>query len=448
MCCKRHDVCVHSIEIVRTLIFRESLWGQPFWSRLQFQKLSSVPPPVFDQASATAASDAYGQGYTQAYTAAPVTAAASNSYYNQTQPANSGYPAQPSTYQQPAQAQQQQSRQMYTTQQQPTAQYTNNNSAASTQQYAAAPQQQQYTNPSASSYAPAASSQYNNTYAAQSSAMYQNPGAGMQQQLQGSDQGGGYGQQAYNPGNAYNEPAAAVYNPKRTAPTPAPMSSAQPPPAAFAPTTSANPPTAPQQQQQQQIARQPSYPPNPMAQNNNMQNSHQNASQPTAGYNSTYQAQPQQQQQIQSTQMVQQPSFFAPTANTPITLQPSYTAASGMQMSGAPTGGSMVAPAPASQRPAPVQAPGPPPNISITTADVSAIPAAYLPIVTSLTNLFNSCIPLANNPGGCTSEVARHYVDRLGMHYTPQEARLHASDIPWDPNKKASREQLHPYFAA
>ncbi len=69
--------------------------------------------------------------------------------------------------------------------------------------------------------------------------------------------------------------------------------------------------------------------------------------------------------------------------------------------SGAP-GGMPEPPAAAAApaRPAPPPQPaGPPANISVATADTSKVSAAHRPIVTSLTNLFNSCTPLANNPG-------------------------------------------------
>ncbi|EFJ51095.1 hypothetical protein VOLCADRAFT_120559 [Volvox carteri f. nagariensis] len=42
--------------------------------------------------------------------------------------------------------------------------------------------------------------------------------------------------------------------------------------------------------------------------------------------------------------------------------------------------------------------PRPPANISVATADTSAVPADLRPVVISLTNLYNACIPLANNP--------------------------------------------------
>ncbi|KXZ53102.1 hypothetical protein GPECTOR_8g92 [Gonium pectorale] len=49
---------------------------------------------------------------------------------------------------------------------------------------------------------------------------------------------------------------------------------------------------------------------------------------------------------------------------------------------------------PAAQAPPP----GPPANISVATADTSAVPAELRPVVASLSNLYNTCLPLANNP--------------------------------------------------
>ncbi|MEW5306110.1 MAG: hypothetical protein WDW36_008602 [Sanguina aurantia] len=373
------------------------------------------------QAPAAAANPYAQQGYsTNAYAAVPAAAVPANSYYTQAQPNNNnnnntGYPAQSAPYsqQQPTQQQQQQPARAMYSQQQPTAQYNitaHNNQhtagAAAAQQYTPSQQQQQqYAQPAAaSSYAPQASA-YNPSYPPQSTSnagMYQPQTPSAMQQQSAQDQS--YTQQQQQPyaGSAYNEPAPAVYNPKRAVPAAAPMSTAHHP-AVFAPTTSANPPTAPQQQQPQQIARQPSYPPSSSAPSGSA------APQSTAGGYAPGPYQPQQQpqanhqqQHLQPVQVVQQPSFFTPTANTPIQLQPSFSAtAGGMPMQSLPSGGginSMVPPAPASQRPPPVQATGPPANISISTADTSAVPQTYQPIVSSLTNLFNSCVPLANNP--------------------------------------------------
>ena len=135
-----------------------------------------------------------------------------------------------------------------------------------------------------------------------------------------------------------------------------------------------------------------------------------------------YQAQQAQQQAPQQT--VPAPSYFVPTTTTtaaPVapayTPQPPHPAGGAppppahgahpphaqypqQQAGGAPPGGppqQAVAAPPASSRPAPP--PGPPATISVATADVSAVRPELRPVVTSLTNLFNSCAPLANNPG-------------------------------------------------
>ena len=50
---------------------------------------------------------------------------------------------------------------------------------------------------------------------------------------------------------------------------------------------------------------------------------------------------------------------------------------------------------PASVRPPPPAAP----NISVATGDTSRVAAEQRPVIASLTALFNSCAPLANNPG-------------------------------------------------
>uniref|UniRef100_A0A7S0R5S9 SRA1/Sec31 domain-containing protein n=1 Tax=Chlamydomonas leiostraca TaxID=1034604 RepID=A0A7S0R5S9_9CHLO len=58
-----------------------------------------------------------------------------------------------------------------------------------------------------------------------------------------------------------------------------------------------------------------------------------------------------------------------------------------------------AAAAPMSQKPAaPAPPPGPPANISIATVDTSKVPGDQRAAITSLSNLFNSCVPLANNP--------------------------------------------------
>ncbi|GIL46865.1 hypothetical protein Vafri_3734 [Volvox africanus] len=100
-----------------------------------------------------------------------------------------------------------------------------------------------------------------------------------------------------------------------------------------------------------------------------------------------------------------QPNFFIPSASTaaPVTAMGSggggsYGGAPPVApMPGMPASGMM--PAATSQKPAaPPPPPGPPSNISIATADTSAVSAELRPVVTSLTNLYNACMPLANNP--------------------------------------------------
>ncbi|KAJ9529449.1 hypothetical protein QJQ45_013699 [Haematococcus lacustris] len=116
---------------------------------------------------------------------------------------------------------------------------------------------------------------------------------------------------------------------------------------------------------------------------------------PTSSYGASP-AQPQQPAPQPSQQP--QPTYFMPT-NTPASNMPQQLQGTGSAGGAALGGQGMAPPAPTSQRAAPPAAPtGPPPNITVATADTSAVPAEQRGAVTSLTNLFNSCMPLATNP--------------------------------------------------
>ncbi len=100
-------------------------------------------------------------------------------------------------------------------------------------------------------------------------------------------------------------------------------------------------------------------------------------------------------------QQPQQQQYGAPPG-MPGVLAPAYPGSGG----GLPSAAGPATPPAKPAAPAPP--PGPPANISIQTADTSKVPADQKAVVASLTNLFNACIPLANNPGepprhGCCS---------------------------------------------
>lgn len=187
--------------------------------------------------------------------------------------------------------------------------------------------------------------------------------------------GASYGAPPQQP--AYTEPAAPVYQAKR------PSTSASAHPAPPAPTPSAY---------SQAAQPTPAVPTAPVSAVN------------------TFVPQPVQ-QSVQHAQTVQQPSYFTPTttpaASVPAPAPNPYAGGSGggaappagMPMPGGMGMGMAAAAAPVAPKPAaPAPPPGPPANITIATADVSKVPAEQRAVVTSLTNLFNSCVPLAGAP--------------------------------------------------
>jgi len=208
---------------------------------------------------------------------------------------------------------------------------------------------------------------------------------GYQQQMptQGS---GGYGTAAASGYSAAPQPNQAMYAPRPRTATPAAPTPHVP---AFTPTVPAAP-----------VA---SAVPAPMM--------HQ---QPAA----------QQQQHMgtgaQGGQVVAPKAFFTPTTSTTI-AQPPSTGRTGGMPAGPPGGaagggygaagavgapppmvpGMQHAPAAPAAAPAPATPPapsGPPAHITMQSADVSKVPGDQRAIVNSLNNLFNSCMPLANNP--------------------------------------------------
>lgn len=93
-----------------------------------------------------------------------------------------------------------------------------------------------------------------------------------------------------------------------------------------------------------------------------------------------------------------QPTFFVPTApaNPPAVPVPAAHYAPASAPVAAPSA-APVAAAPVSQ-PKPAAPAGPPAHVAITNVDTSKVPADQQKIVASLTNLYNSCMPMANNP--------------------------------------------------
>jgi protein transport protein SEC31 len=77
------------------------------------------------------------------------------------------------------------------------------------------------------------------------------------------------------------------------------------------------------------------------------------------------------------------------------------TAPTGMAGAAPGAPGMPGAPAPVAARPAaaPPAPAGPPATVSVTNVDTSKVPAEQRAAVMSLTNLYNSCLPLATNPG-------------------------------------------------
>lgn len=123
---------------------------------------------------------------------------------------------------------------------------------------------------------------------------------------------------------------------------------------------------------------------------------------------------------VAKTDTVPPPSFFNPVsapapAPIPVPMQPAQGAVPpgpGLASQSGPAGrmvappplGGVGAPPPQQQQqqqamPPSVSGPtGPPPNITVQTADTSKVPADQQAIVASFTNLFNACASIANNP--------------------------------------------------
>ncbi|GFR43886.1 hypothetical protein Agub_g5015 [Astrephomene gubernaculifera] len=321
---------------------------------------------------ATAAGSAYGQ-----YGAGYAPAAAAANQYNmygqqaqqpqqQAQPQQSAYSAQYSA--QPQQA-------AYNASAYGQVQAAQYGSAAAGQ-YAAAPAPQaatptaQYGQQSAYAAQPAVQPQYGQYQYQQPQAAYQ-PSAAPQQAPQAPVYSTATAASAYQQPRAAQPvaPAPTAFTPTSVAPPVVPQPQAQPLP----------PPQAPAAQPQ------PAYPaaaaPTPFVP--------APAQQPVAPTNTAAAAAP-------------QPSFFVPSSSgaapVPSIGSGSYGGApppSAVQS--VPSGGMMAAPV--TQKPAaPAPPPGPPANISVATADTSAVPAELQSVVASLKNLYNTCLPLANNP--------------------------------------------------
>lgn len=94
----------------------------------------------------------------------------------------------------------------------------------------------------------------------------------------------------------------------------------------------------------------------------------------------------------QNVTTVATPNFFVPAAS-PAPVAPAYNAAVSAQAM--PPAAQPVAPAPPPPPPAPV---GPPANVSLQNVDTSKVAPEQRPVIASLNNLFNSCVPLVNNP--------------------------------------------------
>ncbi|KAG2498995.1 hypothetical protein HYH03_003181 [Edaphochlamys debaryana] len=342
--------------------------------------------PTADEKANAAAANAYGQ-YGQGYGQA---AAATNAYgqYGQQQ-------AQQTQQQQAYNAAQQQ----YTKTQQPynaTAGYGQAQAGQYGQQqaqtYNTAPQaatapspyaQQQAANPYAQAQQAQQQQQQANAYSQynQYQAQQQNAYQPAAQQQQNAYQPVAQQQQsAYQPSapqqNAYQAPRPAA----PTAPAPAP----------FTPTSVA----APVVPQQQQVQAPPAPPPAPV-----QQNAYAPAVNPTSFVPQSVAPPP---APSHAAPAAPQPNFFMPTAPVaaPVAQMPSTGSGSfgGAPPPPAPPPGSMMA-APTSQKAmAPPPPPGPPANISVTTADTSNVAPELRPVIASLTNLYNTCMPLANNP--------------------------------------------------
>ncbi|PNH06272.1 Protein transport protein Sec31A [Tetrabaena socialis] len=340
-------------------------------------------PAAEAQAAKAAAAASYNSNYAAAGGYATAAAPAGGQY--------GGYGQQ--------QAQQQQAVQQQQAQQQAAQQQAYNTSQgynaggyaqAQSHAYAPAPAAQQY-NTAPAPQATAAAPQYGQQqqaapYAAQAASQQAQSYYNQYQQPQQQQQ-----QQAYAPATQQQQQAAPAYPGGASTASPyqqqRPAQPVAPAPAPFTPITSMAPPAV---AQPQPMAPTPAAP---------QQSQYASAAAPMPA---AYAPAPVTQQAAAA---APQPSFFVPSATT---AAPVPAAASGRDGSfggappppaghGMPPGGGM--PAPASQRAAaPVVPPGPPANTSVATVDTSAVPAELRPVLVSLTNLFNTCTPLANNP--------------------------------------------------
>ncbi|KAF8071322.1 SEC31B [Scenedesmus sp. PABB004] len=210
----------------------------------------------------------------------------------------------------------------------------------------------------------------------------------------GAAAGGGYG--GY--GAAPQQPAAAVYQPKRGGAVPAPP----PPQPSLTPAApaAAGPPGG-------AVPVPGAFTPAPVAPGSGGMGGAQTTVAPRAAFTPTASA------------TVAQPppaaaaGYGAPGMAPPPVAGPHGSMAPGGMLGGAPgsgsyapagmaggMGGGMVgglAPPPAHAAPPPPP-PGPPAHISMATADVSKVPADQRGVLGSLGNLFNACMPLANTP--------------------------------------------------
>ncbi|GLC43098.1 hypothetical protein PLESTF_001202800 [Pleodorina starrii] len=342
-----------------------------------FVREELVPAVQSTPQQAAQAGNAYG-AYGSGYGAASTTAANQYGAYGQ----QAQQPAQPQAFNtsQPAYGKAQQ------------AYNANAYGQAQTNQYASAGPQYN-TAPQAAQAAQYGQQQAANSYAPQAATQPQASGYGQygqyqQPQAQPSAFTPVTASQPMQPAQAYSaSSAASAYQPQRTAQAVAPT------PAPFTPTTVVPPVVPPAQ---------PSAPPPQAPQSTAYAAAPQSTAYAAVPTPSAFVPAPvQPSAPATHAAAAPQPNFFvssAPTAAPVAAMVPG----GGGSFGGAPPPGmaaSGMMPAPTSTKPsAPPPPPGPPTNISIATADTSAVPAELRPVVTSLTNLYNACLPLANNP--------------------------------------------------